>query len=96
MTKGWATVSNVSDQFPRDQAGRGASNDEGPPVGKLVAIAVVVVAAVIFVVQNRDRTKFKFLFVDTNSRTWVLILVAFVLGAATGILGARMRRRKKD
>jgi uncharacterized integral membrane protein len=89
-------VSNVSDQFPREQAGKGAGNDEGPPVGKLVGIAVVVVAAIIFVAQNRDRTKFKFLFVDTDSRTWVLILVAFVLGAITGILGAAMRRRRKQ
>lgn len=89
-------MSNVSDQFPREQSGKGASNDEGPPVGKLVAIAVVIVAAVIFVAQNRDRTRFKFLFVDTNSRTWILILVAFVLGAITGILGARMRRRRKE
>ena len=85
-------MSNVSDEFPR----QGTSNDEGPPVGKLVAIAVVVAAAIIFVVQNRDRTKFKFLFVDTNSRTWVLLLVAFVLGAITGILGAAMRRRRKN
>jgi len=88
-------MNDPADRWPEPRGRSTAQGREGPPIGPIVAIVVIVAAAIIFVTQNRDRTRFNFLFVHTNSRTWVLILVAFVLGAVVGILGAAAIRRRR-
>ena len=88
-------MNDPDDRWP-ERGRQAAAGREGPPVATLVTIVVVVVAAIIFVTQNRERTRFKFLFVDTNSRTWVLLLLAFALGVLVGFLArAALRRRAR-
>ena len=87
-------MSDPDDRWP-ERGRQTAAGREGPPVATLVTIVVIVAAAVIFVAQNRDRTRFNFLFVHTNSRTWVLLLLAFALGVLVGFLARTAVRRRR-
>jgi len=63
---------------------------------RLIGFVVAAVLAVIFVLSNRDEVSIGFLFFETNTRQWVSLVVAFVLGALSDrlFIGVRRRRRK--
>jgi uncharacterized integral membrane protein len=76
---------------PRDKA--------GPNIPLLLGI-VGVILAVIFVLQNREKVQVDFLVFEINSRLWVVILIAIVIGAfadnALGMAWRRIRGKNKD
>jgi uncharacterized integral membrane protein len=72
--------------------------DEGvdkKQVTHLVLIGVVAIAALIFIVQNSERVETTFLFFSVETRLWVGLIIALVLGAVLGQLGQILWRRRK-
>jgi uncharacterized integral membrane protein len=63
----------------------------------LIGFGIVAIVAVIFIVQNSERTDVNFLVFDVNSRVWVALLVAIVIGALLDrLLTGWWRRRRKS
>jgi len=76
------TMSNDNGNHDFDRA---ASSDVPTPRGisaKLIVFALLLAVGVIFVLQNRERKSVDFLVFEINSRQWVNIAVAIVLGVA--------------
>ena len=75
-------------------------NDVQPPKKqihwRLIGFIVAAVLALIFVLSNRDEVTFNFLFIEAETRQWVSLVVAFVLGVLSDrlFIGVRRRRRK--
>ena len=73
---------------------------EGRRIGRLVAVAVVVLITIVFIAQNSDRVETTFLFFSVDTRLWVSLLVAVILGALLGQLAealwARRKRRRAE
>ncbi|HET6952977.1 MAG TPA: LapA family protein [Acidimicrobiales bacterium] len=70
-------------------------------VARIVVAVVVVVLVLLFVVQNSERVETSFVFFTVETRLWVSLLVALVLGAVLGqavemIRARRKRRREHD
>ena len=65
------------------------------PIPSFLAFCVVVA---VFVLQNRDRMPVNFLNFEINSRQWVNLIVAVVLGVCLDrlFIGWRRLRRKDD
>jgi Flp pilus assembly protein TadB len=73
-----------------------AASGRSGPSAKFLAFLVLVAVAVIFVLQNRDRKPVDFLVFEINSRQWVNIAVAILLGVVLDrlFLGWWRRRRR--
>jgi uncharacterized integral membrane protein len=65
---------------------------------KLVGLIVLAAIALLFVLQNRNRAPVQFLFFEINSRQWVNIVVAIVVGVLLDrlFLGWWRRRTRAD
>jgi uncharacterized integral membrane protein len=73
-------------------------NDEGvdkKQVTRLVIVGVLAIGALIFIVQNSERVETTFLFFSVETRLWVGLIIALVLGAVLGQLGQVLWRRRK-
>ena len=68
---------------------------EGRRIGRLVAVAVVVVITIVFIAQNNEKVETTFVFVDVETRLWVSLLVAVILGALLGQLAEALWARRK-
>jgi hypothetical protein len=85
-----------------DQAGErggGTLADEGVDkrqVARLVGAGVVGIAALSFIVQNSERIETTFLLFSVETRQWVSLVVALILGIALGLLIPVIRRRGDD
>jgi hypothetical protein len=68
------------------------------PTAKLVVFVALAAAALIFVLQNRERKSVDFLFLEINSRQWVNIVVAILIGVVLDrlFLGWWRRRGQRD
>ena len=80
-----------------DNRDRSAESGRSGPSAALIGFAIVAIVAVIFIFQNSNRVETNFLFLDFNSRVWVAILVAMVLGALLDrLIQIWWRRRRND
>lgn len=77
---------------PLDEGGDGVDR-------RLVARLVVAVAAVVFILlfmaQNNDRVETSFVFFTVDTRLWVSLLVAVLLGVVLGQAGEVLWNRRK-
>jgi len=84
-----------------DDVPDGEFGDDGgrPPVALILA-AVIGALTVIFIVQNSDTVQTDFLFFSVETRQWVAIVVAVVLGVILdrlfGIWWRRTRNKGND
>jgi len=62
---------------------------------RLVVVALVAVYAIAFIVVNTHSTKVDFVFTSTDVSVIWVILLALVIGAALGVLGLQLRRRRQ-
>ena len=91
-------MSSFDDQLKSSgSSGRVPSDKAGPNIPLILGIAGVALA-VIFILQNRERVNIDFLVFEIQSRLWVAIAIAMVIGAfADNFLGVAWRRiRGKD
>lgn len=63
---------------------------------KLIGFGVVVVVTLLFVLQNREPARVEFLFFETETRQWVNLLIAVVLGVLLDRLFLTWWRRRRD
>jgi uncharacterized integral membrane protein len=78
---------------------RTIAGDEGVDkrqVARLVVAGVIAVAALVFIVQNSETVETTFLVFSGETRLWVGLLIAFVLGAVLGQLAQVLWRRRGD
>lgn len=68
---------------------------EGRRIARLVAVAVIVVITVLFIAQNSDKVETTFLLFSVETRLWVSLLVAVILGALLGQLAEALWERRK-
>ena len=64
----------------------------------LIGLLIVGVLTVLFILRNRERVKVDFIFFDSQARTWVVILLAMLLGGLLTELirlGVKRRRAKR-
>jgi uncharacterized integral membrane protein len=77
---------------PLDEGGEGV--DKRIVVRLVVAVAAVVYF-LLFMVQNNDRVETSFVFFTVDTRLWVSLLVAVVLGVVLGQAGEALWNRRK-
>jgi uncharacterized integral membrane protein len=77
---------------PLDEGGEGL--DKRVVVRLVVAVAAVVYF-LLFMVQNNDRVETSFVFFTVDTRLWVSLLVAVVLGVVLGQAGEALWNRRK-
>lgn len=77
-------------------------DDKGEGLGtrliiRLVIGAIIVILTILFIVQNNEKVETSFVFFTVETRLWVDLLVAVLLGAVLGQLVEAMwnRRRKR-
>jgi lipopolysaccharide assembly protein A len=68
---------------------------------RLVIAAVIVILTIVFMAQNSEKVETTFIFFTVETRLWVSLLVAVLLGAFLGQLvealwDRRRRRRSQD
>jgi uncharacterized integral membrane protein len=68
---------------------------------RLVIAAVIVILTIVFMAQNSEKVETTFIFFTVETRLWVSLLVAVLLGAFLGQLvealwDRRRRRRPQD
>ncbi len=63
--------------------------------GRLLGGGLLSIVLLLFIVQNRDPVTVDFLFVSFNTRQWVVLTIAAVLGALVGITTVARRRKRK-
>jgi uncharacterized integral membrane protein len=68
---------------------------------RLVIAAVIVILTIVFMAQNSEKVETTFVFFTVETRLWVSLLVAVLLGAFLGQLvealwDRRRRRRPQD
>ena len=68
---------------------------EGRRIARLVAVAVIVVITIVFIAQNSDKVETTFLLFSVETRLWVSLLVAVILGALLGQLAEALWARRK-
>jgi uncharacterized integral membrane protein len=81
---------------PLDDTGEGLDTRL---VIRLVIGAVIVILTILFIVQNNEKVETSFVFFTVESRLWVDLLVAVLLGAVLGQLAEAMwnrRRRRRE
>ena len=78
---------------PLDDSGEGLDTRL---VIRLVIGAIIVILTILFMVQNNEKVETSFIFFTVETRLWVDLLVAVLLGAVLGQLAEAMwnRRRK--
>jgi uncharacterized integral membrane protein len=77
---------------PLDEGGEGV--DKRIVVRLVVAVAAVVYF-LLFMVQNNDRVETSFVFFTVDTRLWVSLLVAVLLGVVLGQAGEVLWNRRK-
>jgi uncharacterized integral membrane protein len=77
---------------PLEEGGEGV--DKRIVVRLVVAVAAVVYF-LLFMVQNNDRVETSFVFFTVDTRLWVSLLVAVVLGVVLGQAGEALWNRRK-
>jgi uncharacterized integral membrane protein len=79
---------------PLDDSGEGLDTRL---VIRLVIGAIIVILTILFIVQNNEKVETSFVFFTVETRLWVDLLVAVLLGAVLGQLAEAMwnRRRKR-
>jgi len=79
---------------PLDDSGEGLDTRL---VIRLVIGAIIVILTILFMVQNNEQVETSFIFFTVETRLWVDLLVAVLLGAVLGQLAEAMwnRRRKR-
>jgi len=79
---------------PLDDSGEGLDTRL---VIRLVIGAIIVILTILFMVQNNEKVETSFIFFTVETRLWVDLLVAVLLGAVLGQLAEAMwnRRRKR-
>jgi uncharacterized integral membrane protein len=79
---------------PLDDSGEGLDTRL---VIRLVIGAIIVILTILFIVQNNEKVETSFIFFTVETRLWVDLLVAVLLGAVLGQLAEAMwnRRRKR-
>lgn len=87
------TMSN-DDDLPRSGNNAASSGSSGPGL-KLILFVALAAVGVIFVLQNRERKSVDFLVFEINSRQWVNIAVAILLGVVLDRLFLSWWRRRK-
>ncbi len=76
-----------------------SEDSEGRRVGRLVAVGVIILITVLFIVQNSEKVETTFVFFNVETRLWVSLLVAVILGAVLGQLAEALwarRKRRRD
>jgi uncharacterized integral membrane protein len=64
-----------------ERRGDGTEIDKKRVSPSLVVGLVALVLAIIFIIQNTDSHPVRFLFWDGDTSTWVVIVIALILGA---------------
>jgi len=79
---------------PLDDSGEGLDTRL---VVRIVIGAIIVILTILFMVQNNEKVETSFIFFTVETRLWVDLLVAVLLGAVLGQLAEAMwnRRRKR-
>ena len=79
---------------PLDDSGEGLDTRL---VVRIVIGAIIVILTILFMVQNNEQVETSFIFFTVETRLWVDLLVAVLLGAVLGQLVEAMwnRRRKR-
>ncbi|HZM41436.1 MAG TPA: LapA family protein [Acidimicrobiales bacterium] len=79
---------------PLDDSGEGLDTRL---VVRIVIGAIIVILTILFMVQNNEQVETSFIFFTVETRLWVDLLVAVLLGAVLGQLAEAMwnRRRKR-
>jgi uncharacterized integral membrane protein len=83
---------------PPGTPGGPVDHDEGVDkrqVTRLVVVGVILLAAVAFVVQNSETVETSFLFFTVETRLWVGLLTALVMGAILGQAVGYLRKRRR-
>ncbi|WP_148288560.1 LapA family protein [Ilumatobacter nonamiensis] len=80
------------DDIPEGEFG---DDGDGPPIALILA-GVIAVLALIFVIQNSEKVQTDFLFFSVETRQWVAIVVAIVLGVVLDRLFSIWWRRSRD
>ena len=81
---------------PLDDTGEGLDTHL---VLRLVVAVIVVILTVLFIAQNSEKVETTFVFFTVETRLWVSLLVALLLGAVLGQVVEAMwhrRRRRHD
>lgn len=71
-------------------------DDDGKPPVALILGAVIGVLTLIFIIQNSDKVQTEFLFFSVETRQWVAIVVAIVLGVILDRLFSMWWRRSRS
>jgi uncharacterized integral membrane protein len=77
---------------PLDDKGEGVDTRL---VLRLVIGAAIVIFTILFIAQNNDKVETSFVFITVETRLWVSLLVAVILGALLGqVVEALWHRRQ--
>lgn len=74
--------------------GSGEGIDNRLVVRVLIGVAIVVLT-LLFIAQNSEKVETTFVFFTVETRLWVSLLVALVLGAVLGQAGEALWRRRR-
>jgi uncharacterized integral membrane protein len=77
---------------PLDDTGEGLDTRL---VIRLVIGAIIVILTILFIVQNNEKVETSFVFFTVETRLWVDLLVAVLLGAVLGQLAEAMWNRRR-
>lgn len=77
---------------PLDDSGDGVDKRL---VVRLVVAAVVIIYTILFIAQNSDKVETSFVFFTVETRLWVSLLFAVILGALLGQGAEALWRRRK-
>ena len=77
---------------PLDDSGEGLDTRL---VIRLVIGAIIVILTILFIVQNNEKVETSFIFFTVETRLWVDLLVAVLLGAVLGQLAEAMWNRRR-
>ena len=77
---------------PLDDTGEGLDTRL---VVRLVVAAAIVIFTILFIVQNSDKVSTSFVFFTVETRLWVSLLVAVLLGALVGQVFEAMWNRRR-
>ncbi len=68
-------------------------------LARIIGVVIVLVLALLFITQNSQKVKTSFVFFTVETRLWVSLLVALLLGVVVGqgaeVLWHRRKRRRE-